>query len=156
MIIASNIIKLYDEIDFCSRYKYIATKYIVENRDERLKKIDKNKVLRIFDDLGYEAKFNTKESFYKIRIIEFKYDFYFHLNIKSGLYELIFGVIDKDSKEHLLGGVTANVYDDILKVKQIKEEPMPLPSFRNYEELESMLKESLSLFKDFKSMVLKL
>ncbi|WP_111307777.1 hypothetical protein [Confluentibacter sediminis] len=155
MAIENNMIKLYDDIDFCSRYKDIATKYKVENRDNRLKKIDKKKVLEIFDSLGYEAIFNTKESFYKVRIIKFEYDFYFHVDIRSGLYELIFGVICKDSKKHI-GGVIADVYDDILRVKQIEEESMSLPSFSNYEELESMLKESLSLFVDFKVGVLKL
>ncbi len=151
----SKIIQLYDSFGFSEKYKNIAVKYSVD-RDSRLKKGDKKRVLEIFKKIGYEAKFDTKERFYKVRIIENQYDFYFHIDLKYGLFELITGVIDISSKEHLIGGVAASIYDDILIEKQIHEDSMPLPSIGTYEDLELILKESLSLYEDFKSAVLEM
>ncbi len=151
----SELIQLYDDFGFIEKYKNIATRHIT-NRDSRLKKSDKKRVLEIFEKMGYKAKYDNKERFYKVRIIESKYDFYFHIDIKYGLFELLIGVIDANSKKHLIGGGVAGIYDDILVAKQINEERMPLPSIGSYEDLESILKESLSLYEDFKKEVLKL
>ena len=77
------------------------------------------------------------------------------MGLKYGIAEIIFGA-DHISSGTKIGGVPNRLCKLIAISKGEVHEPIKPPNFTNYEELGSILKESLSLYKDFKNEVLKI
>lgn len=153
MILENQILRLYDNINFYDRYESLSKKH--RSKKVLLEKQDQNNVINLFNDLGYTAKYISKEKFYQIKEKSNDYEFYFHISLKYGISEIIFGVINQ-IKNVRIGGVSSRVCKLIKRSKGEIPEPIGPANFSSYEELTSILKESLSLYEDFKTEVLKL
>ena len=76
--------------------------------------------------------------------------------LKLGGCELLYYAGEISPKKHLIGGSAGWIYKDLMDVKGVNDVEVKLPAFSSYEELKSILNESLSLYEDFKNEVLKL
>ena len=65
------------EIDFIKRYEEVSNKFNAERTPSksRLVYIDGEEVMEIIQDLGYSPLFDSKEKFYKIRVLYALKDF---------------------------------------------------------------------------------
>lgn len=153
MVLDVKILELYEKIKFYDRYKTICENNRFE--DDLLEKQDKREVLKLFQNFGYESKYIAKESFYKISTELNGYKFYFHIGLKYGIIEIIFGSLSK-TEDSRLGGVCSRICKLIKRSKGENPDPIKPPNFTNYEQLSEILKESLSLYEDFKKAVLEL
>ncbi len=147
---------VYRTINYYDRYKQLSEKYNTEK--ERLEKTDKKNVLELFKKLGYTAKYKARERFYQVLEETNGVQFYFHISLQYGLTELIFGLFDdvEEEKGKSLGGTSSGVCKLIEINNNIQTEGyIKDPRFRTYEELKSILEESLSLYEDLKQEILK-
>ncbi len=155
--ISNKLMSVYNNINYYSRYKDLSEKYFTE--EERLEKIDKKIVLNILSDLGYTGKYNSRESFFQIQEDFRNKKFYFNINLKYGLVELIFGLLDDidEEKNQIIGGTACGVCELIeINKGQESNEYIKDPRFRTYEELKEILKEAFSLYEDLKKEVVKI
>jgi len=153
MQLDKNIVRLYDNINYYNRYKILSDSY---RNGDGLEKQDKSKVIDIISELGYSAKYMSKEKFYRIFESPEEYEFYFHIALKYGLCEIIFGATHKKTEKHI-GGVIHGVCKLIeISREEITEGYIKSPIFKDYEELKEILKEAFSLYEDFKAEVVKL
>ncbi len=161
--ISDKLMAVYRTINYYDRYKQLSEKYNTE--EECLEKTDKKNVLELFKKLGYTAKYKARERFYQVLEETNGVQFYFHVGLQYGLTEFIFGVLREEDengnkKGELIGGKISRVCslikltetDDINVYKSTRISP---PRFRTYEELKSILEESLSLYEDLKQEILK-
>lgn len=154
MVLSKDQLAIFEKINFYDRYLSLGRKYQADNK---LEKQDKQKIFDLFSKLRYPAQYFKKENFYKTEdISEGIYKFYFRVCLKYGVCEIIFGVQNQNTELNT-GGVATRTCKLIKRARQEElVDTIRHPSFSNYEELESILKESLSLYEDFKTEVLKL
>lgn len=148
----------YNSIDYYKKLESLSKRYPIN--DGRLEKLDKKKVLKIFEDLGYTAKYMGKEKFYKIHQDFDEYEGYFHVSLVYGLVELIFGFSKKDipfsyKSDYHIGGTAAQICSLIKyalnrDIEEYRNPSIRKPCFTNFEELKEILKESLFLYEDMK------
>lgn len=143
---------IYNNINYYTIAEQLSEQYRFE---DRLENYSVEVVVEIIQSYGYQVKFMKKESFFKILEKCENYVFYFHLSLKYGLVEVIFGVTDKD-KKHLAGGAIST----ITKLMEIdrgieKDGYMKYPSFRDYADLNDILRSYFRLYENFKQEVLK-
>ncbi len=145
----SRIINVFQKINFLNRYSELFNE--TEFKD-RLKKVDKTEVLNLFKKLGIDnVKYKSGENFYQIKEQSDMLEFYFHISIKGGIYELIFGVFQLSPKQHLAGGSAGSIYDEIVRFEKLDVERVKTPIFSTKEQLKEMLDKSLSIYEDFKT-----
>lgn len=140
------------DINFEQSYKLISEKNLLIDGENSFENYSNNEVLSIFKSLGYLPKFKKRENFFENKERLENYEFIFNISLKYGLVELIWA-LKKDNELLDLGGpwsVIIRLLNDGVRTK-IKK-----PSFKNYKDLESILKDSLSLYEDFKSAVLEM
>ena len=133
-------------IHFCERYKLLSEENQFSNNDKGL---DSEIVLNLIKDLGYQAKFNKNESFYKVTQKQNEYKFQFNISLRHGNVELIWDVLETNVRLNI-GGPWGVVYKSVSN----KEERPLMPKFRNYADLEAILKEAFSIYEDFKKELL--
>lgn len=144
---------LYRNIDFYNRYNCFREKY--KDVEPNLEKYEVNLVLNIFKNIGYDnVRFMKSGSFFKIKEKQKPYEFYFHVSLKYGVCELIIGGENLLTKT-FVGSVFGGIMRDILKFEGKEEKRFPLPGYRNYYDLKIILKESLSIYEDFKKEFIK-
>ncbi len=147
-------INIFESINFYERYKSLSDK--TRNNERRLEKTDKKQVLAILEKLDYKVKYVSKGNFYKIVDSLNNWTFNIHFSLKYGLVEIILGCKNNIS-EKFIGGASCVICEDIEYSKNIKsEELIKDPSFDNYETLQEIFKEALSLYEDMKREALKL
>lgn len=152
MILREEQLKVFDKVNFYDRYLNLGQNYRVENK---LEKQEKERVIDLFSKFKYAAQYFSKENFYQAEdILEGIYKFYFRICLKYGVCEIIFGAQNQDTKLNT-GGVATRTCKLIKRANQEEiTDTIRHPSFSNYEDLECILKEGLSLYKDFQSAVL--
>lgn len=145
-------LRIYENINFCSRYENLSKKNQFENTFENY---SNDEVVRIIEKIGHRAKFIKNGNFFKIEEKAFGIKFYFHINLKYGFTELIIGATNIELDEFILGGPFGGIFKDIAYVKDGEEKSVRKPKFSTYEELQEILKEALSIYEDFKVEFLK-
>lgn len=147
MIISNSI---FEEIDFCKRFKCLSTCF---RPDSYLEVTQKEKVLNLFEELGHDAKYNSKGQFYRISQSVEGYNITLNISLKYGVCELTYGVTDRDRTDVIGGPATAickrfEILDGIKSNEYVRN-----PAFSNYEELEQILKVGLDLFMDLAKVI---
>ncbi|WP_164121793.1 hypothetical protein [Sphingobacterium sp. xlx-130] len=138
---------LYERIDLYKIVKNLSEKYQFE---DRLYSYSNEKILDLIEALGYNAKFIKKENFFKIIEKRNNYDFYFHLSLKYGLVEIMFGTIDK-TKRHISGGAISTICKLIEIENGIDDNGyLKYPNFRDYDDLTEILKVYFNLYEGYK------
>jgi hypothetical protein len=144
-----NQIEIYKNINFYNRYKSISNSNQFENTFENF---SKEEVLNIIKKIGYIAKYYKKGNFFEIKEVIKEVKFYFNINLKYGLVELIIGATNVKTNSFIMGGVFGHISDEIKQSQKTNnEEKIYLPSFRNYDDLELILKDAFSIYEDFKN-----
>lgn len=146
-------LKIYESIDFYNRYERLSRKYQLENR---LENYANDKVIGLYDELGYTAKHIKKNNFFKMEEKIDNIKFNFHTCLKYGNAELIMDAFDTKKDEFLLGEPFAGIMKEIeISKNKEKDGYIRYPKFSNYKDLYEILNTSLSIYEDFKKEVLK-
>ena len=148
MILSKKLSTLYDNIKLYDRYSNLSNTYC--DYESSLQIQDKKNVLEIFEELGYSAKYKTNEKFYAFYQNIENNSFYFHLGLRFGIVEIIFGLKKDVDSEHIGGAITGICKRIELSNNIHKEEYIKGPAFSSYEELKEILNILLLLFEDFK------
>jgi hypothetical protein len=145
-------IRLYKNIHFCNRYEILSKAYQFE---ERLN-YSNDKVIELISSLGYKVKYIKSDNFFKIQDTISNIKFYLHICLKYSNIELIIGATNIDTDEFITGSVFVRLYR-IIKYAEgiVLDENIKDPKFRTYEDLQEILKETFSIYEDFKKEVIK-
>lgn len=137
------------KIKFVDRYKELSGNFSSNLNDlnDRLEDYDIEKVNEIFIRLGYAATFDKKEKFFKVGVLDHSpnYMIWFHIILEHGMTVFIWGVYHNN--EVRLGSPWS-VYSRLL---MNASERIKIPVYRNYMELEGILREAFLMYDDFKS-----
>ncbi|PLR73612.1 hypothetical protein CYJ37_08760 [Bacillus sp. UMB0728] len=143
-----------ENISFEDRYRSLSARYKANSNDmeDRLESYEKDKVEEIFNSLGYPAKFDKREKFFKLGV-EYKspdYKIWFNISVELGMTEFIW-VVYHENEVQL--GSPWSIYSRFLNPsgQRIKK-----PVYRSYEELEEILKEAILMYEDFKRELIKI
>lgn len=136
------------KINFVGRYEELSGYYNDKRtpENERLIYIDGEEVIETIHDLGYDAKFDAREKFYKLQEEEREgYTFGFHIILRDGTVEIVWVV--KKEKEVLLGSPWGVYSKRLIRPDYIIKKPV----IGDYEDLEQVLKTAFAMFEDFKN-----
>ena len=143
---------IYKNINFISRYEILSNTFQFEDRLE----YSNEEVLNLLHNLGYKAKYVKSNDFFKVEEKTNGVKFYLNICLKYSNAELIIGATDTEKDKFITGDVFGGLFRDIKYVEGIDlEENIRDPKFRNYEDLEQILKEAFSIYEDFKTELLK-
>lgn len=139
--------QIYKKINFTKRYEVLSNKFQFE---ERLQYTNET-VLKMIKDFGYTVKYINNNNFFKVEEREHGVKFYFHICLKYSNTELITGATDIKTDQFLTGSVFGRLYKLIKHAEGVDlEENLKMPKFRNYEDLQEILKEAFGIYEDFK------
>lgn len=141
-----NILK---RVNFVDRYTDISRKFHFDLKDG-FEKFSNDEVLRVVNHLGYQVKYLKGDNFFKIAETINPFKFHFNIVLKGGIVEFIWGVWKGDKPQLELSDPWGVVADDMGY-----ESPIRKPLFRNYEDLQEILKEAFNIYEDFKRELLK-
>jgi hypothetical protein len=134
------------KMNVVERYHKLSQDYSI-NSNEMFENYDIEKVLKIFNDLGYEAKYNKGERFFKIITKIDKFKFQINISLKYGASEIIWCAWQE--KDLLIGTPLGRIVKFISSdIKNIK-----LPSFKGYDDLKLLLNDSLIMYGEFIELV---
>ena len=140
------------KIDFINRYEALSNKFTAQNvpSSERLVSIDGEEVMEMISKLGYYPIFDAKEKFYKIKLEEIdRFTFGVHIILQCGMADLVWVV--KENDELILGAPWGTYSRRLGADYRIKK-----PVFKDYDELEEIIKTSFEMYEDFKKVIIKL
>lgn len=158
--LTENQLRLYSNINYYDRYKKLSQSF--RKKEDALQEINNDKVIQIIENKGYKVRYNSKESFFKINENINEHNFYFHVSLKRGLVEFIFGLLRKSDESGMkigdqIGGTISRTCKLIEINKGIESNGyIEYPVFSDYNELKEILQEGLSLFEDLKSETIKI
>jgi hypothetical protein len=140
----------YNSIRLLERYKSLSESFQGENPFE---KYDTTLVLKMLHSLGYDFSYNEKESFFSYKILENGFDFRVNLSLKYGVVETIIWAKNLNTSEQYGGPVSRIV--KLIQASKDKDNQLKIlyPRFSTYEDLEQIVRELMSIFYDFKSVV---
>ncbi|KMN71030.1 hypothetical protein A9485_17355 [Bacillus cereus] len=132
------------KIDFIQRYKALSEKF--SHRENTLENYENEKVIAVFESLGYKARFMKKENFFIVGEVKKKdfYTFRFNISLKYGLVEFIWSA--RYNGEVRVG----NSWDMFVKVLSNGSERLPAVCFHSYDELKEIMKIAFEMYEDFK------
>lgn len=143
----ANVNKALKKINFVDRYEKLSEQYSNDNYETngQVIKVDKTIVLKIFSELGYNARYNSREHFYWIHEQENNLiQFGFKLGLKYGIAELIWEIREDDK---LILGTPWNVYSrEMINENYIIKPPL----FGTYEDIKGIAAIALEMYEDFK------
>jgi len=132
--------KTLHEINFIDRYILLIEKY--KNVDKPFQNYDNDKVLKLIQDIGFQATYNAKENFFAIKVKRNKILFQLNISLNYALVELILSIFD-NGKICKIGGP----FDYVIRL--ISEVDINgIPSFDSYETLNEIFIEVFKLFED--------
>ena len=132
------------KIDFIERYKALAEKF--SDRENKFSDYENEKVIEVFESLGYKARYMKKENFFIVGEVNDKdlYMFRFNISLKYGIVELIWAARHN-------GEVRAGTpWDMFVRVLSNDTERVPTIFFHSYEELKEIMKIAFEMYEDFK------
>ncbi|MED2031417.1 hypothetical protein P4V74_09010 [Bacillus thuringiensis] len=133
-----------EKIDFIQRYKALSKQF--PDRENTFENYENEKVIAVFESLGYKARFMKKENFFIVGEVKNKdfYTFRFNISLKYGLVEFIWSA--RYNGEVRVG----NSWDIFVKVLSNGSERLPAVCFHSYDELKEIMKIAFEMYEDFK------
>ncbi|HDX9653544.1 TPA: hypothetical protein ROY23_004047 [Bacillus wiedmannii] len=132
------------KIDFIKRYKALSKQF--PDRENTFENYENEKVIAVFESLGYKARFMKKENFFIVGEVKNKdfYTFRFNISLKYGVAELIWEAWHN-------GEVRAgDPWDIFIKLLSNDTEKVPVLYFHSYDELKEIMKIAFEMYEDFK------
>ncbi len=139
--VQKNVIK---ELEFLSFREELGRKYGVQDRDTS--KVDPEKVKAILLELGYTTKYTKSEDFFSIIEKEAPFEFKFQIALKWKILECSWITFYNKSRIEYSGP-----WNTIAMELLGKHIPVPMPTFKDYEELKELLEIILAKYKLYKS-----
>ena len=133
-----------EKIDFIQRYKALSKQF--PDRENTFENYENEKVIAVFESLGYKARFMKKENFFIVGEVKNKdfYTFRFNISLKYGLVEFIWSA--RYNGEVRVG----NSWDMFVKALSNGSERLPAVCFHSYDELKEIMKIAFEMYEDFK------
>ncbi|MED3393888.1 hypothetical protein [Bacillus wiedmannii] len=133
-----------EKINFTERYKSLSKQF--PDRENTFENYENEKVIAVFESLGYKARFMKKENFFRVGEVKNKdiYTFRFNISLKYGLVEFIWeawhtGEVRTGTSWAMFLDVLSNDTEKVLR-----------PGFHSYEELKEIMKIAFEMYEDFK------
>lgn len=145
---------LFEKINFTKRYEELSKKYSTAPKDDLLEILDIDLTKEIIESFGYKARYYRGERFFRISDKKEGYDFYFNIALDYGRAELIWSVYHNKELIRDVSDVWKGIYQDLMRVKEYSNVPK-YPRFRDYDELEDILRDAFAIWEDFKREFLK-
>ncbi|EKQ54368.1 MULTISPECIES: hypothetical protein [unclassified Clostridium] len=139
----SEVMEVLLKINFSERAKKLAGKHSIDSKDAP-ENYDTEEVIKIFSELGYDAKFNKKENFFKVTEKLTQYRVQCHISVKYSYVEIGWYLF-KDNKFY-----EGDVWSAMKKALEGDDEQLMKPEFHSYEELKEILAEAFEMYEDFK------
>ncbi|KWX88144.1 hypothetical protein AMQ83_08655 [Paenibacillus riograndensis] len=144
----SRIIGIFKSINFIERYEFLSKKHQFDLK-ESFEGYDREVVLKLFNELGYEISFNKKENFFGMVEKTTEYELQFKISLKYVMGEFIW--LAWKNSEQLVGG-TWGIIKEQLDGKE--NDKIKKPIFRNYDDLKEILSEAFLMYEDFKNEII--
>ncbi|PAD69684.1 hypothetical protein CHH83_07405 [Bacillus sp. 7586-K] len=134
-----------EKMNFLERSKNMSKRFN-ESLEDCLGNYDVNKVIHLFNRLGYVAEYDGREEFFKTAVVDNSpnYKIWFNIRLKYGMGEFIWVAYHQNE---VRTGSPWSIYVRFLD----PDEKFKKPTFGSYEELEELLKEAFLMYEDFKS-----
>ena len=129
-----------EKSQFMERYKALYLKY--SNRENLLEKYDPKIVKTLIENMGYKVRFYKSETFFRVHVLKEPFKVYYNLSLKYGLVETILAIYDRNG-EYQGGGPVA-----WLKRNEEGGAYTRDPGFKNYDELEDILRCIFKMIED--------
>jgi hypothetical protein len=143
MAVNNLLVPILISIDFSNRFKKISENF--NDFENRLAIDDFDNIEKVVLSYGYKFKLNKKENFFKLFEKINDYKIQFNIVIQRGIVEFIWGV-EKGKERLKMGGSVCGAIESLTQQNFTAK-----PVFRNYEDLEAILKEAFSIYEDFKA-----
>ena len=125
--------EILSSINFVERYQALCIPYAIGAKNS-FENYENKRVLEILLEVGYQnVKFWKSENFFRSTNKHGIYEFWYHIETKSGMIDLMWYAIRE--KKYYAGDRLTNLENFLFK----PEKKHTMPIFRNYEELKDFL-----------------
>jgi hypothetical protein len=135
-----------NDIDFINRYESLSKTF--ESRDETFLYTN-YEILKIAHELGYELKYSKAKEFH---LSEKKGKYYFGFGFTLRFHSLEIGCSVKNESLMISSSAPWGFWVNLITNNEKK---IRKPMFSNYDELREILKNSFSIYEDFKTELIK-
>lgn len=140
--------ELFERINFARRFEALSRQHPIRPDLDLLMILDFDLTKEILESFGYKIRYFRSERFFQATEKRDGYEFKFNIALEYGQVELIWAVFRDKKLVRPLSRIWMGLYGLLMNVPR---EQVPLyPFFGDYDELEAVLRESFSLWEDFK------
>ena len=140
--------ELFERINFAGRFEALSRQHPIRPDLDLLMILDFDLTKEILESFGYKIRYFRGERFFQATEKRDGYEFKFNIALEYGQVELIWAVFRDKKLVRPLSRIWMGLYELLMNVPW---EQVPLyPFFGDYDELEAVLRESFSLWEDFK------
>ena len=144
--------ELFERINFAGRFEALSRQHPIRPDLDLLMILDFDLTKEILESFGYKIRYFRGERFFQATEKRDGYEFKFNIALEYGQVELIWAVFRDKKLVRPLSRIWMGLYGLLMNVPR---EQVPLyPFFGDYDELEAVLRESFSLWEDFKRVFL--
>ena len=137
-----------NKINFAGRFEDLSRQHPIRPDLDLLMILDFDLTKEILESFGYKIRYFRGERFFQATEKRDGYEFKFNIALEYGQVELIWAVFRDKKLVRPLSRIWMGLYELLMNVPW---EQVPLyPFFGDYDELEAVLRESFSLWEDFK------
>ncbi|WP_270325089.1 hypothetical protein [[Eubacterium] hominis] len=138
------------DMDFVGKYEKLYMRFNDDRAEMngRLENIDVDIVMKILNDLGYEAKFDRKEKFFEVK--EKKHDTYTYgadIILNVGIVDMIW--IVRENKKLILGPPLGEYSRLMIDVDYMTKSPV----IGSYDDLKEILEIEFEMFDEFRNIL---
>ena len=140
--------ELFERINFAGRFEALSRQHPIRPDLDLLMILDFDLTKEILESFGYKIRYFRGERFFQATEKRDGYEFKFNIALEYGQVELIWAVFRDKKLVRPLSRIWMGLYGLLMNVP--REQVPRYPFFGDYDELEAVLRESFSLWEDFK------
>ena len=147
-ILSSRDRMILNKINFAGRFEALSRQHPIRPDLDLLMILDFDLTTEILESFGYKIRYFRGERFFQATAKRDGYEFKFNIALEYGQVELIWAVFRDKKLVRPLSRIWMGLYGLLMNVAW--EQVPRYPFFGDYDELEAVLRESFSLWGDFK------
>ena len=140
--------ELFERINFAGRFEALSRQHPIRPDLDLLMILDFDLTKEILESFGYKIRYFRGERFFRAEEKQDGYTFGFNIALDYGSAELIWDTECNKKLVREVSDVWMGLYELLMNVPW--EQVPRYPFFGDYDELEAVLRESFSLWEDFK------
>lgn len=140
--------ELFERINFAGRFEALSRQHPIRPDLDLLMILDFDLIKEILESFGYKIRYFRGERFFRAEEKRDGYTFGFNIALDYGSAELIWDTECNKKLVREVSDVWMGLYELLMNVPW--EQVPRYPFFGDYDELEAVLRESFSLWEDFK------